>query len=166
MSYPYRNSPWYALAFAAFAGDQAAKSYVDMSTPLGWSHEVTPFFNLVHVLNPGAAYSFLAGAGGWQRWFFLVIALSASVWLAWLLAKPLHRLEAMAYSLVLGGATGNAFDRAVRGQVIDYLDFHLRGWHWPAFNIADIAIVSGAVALVLRSLVKVEGSGAARKKAR
>lgn len=124
---------------------------------MGWSYEITPFFNLVHVLNPGAAFSFLAGAGGWQRGFFLAIALAVSVWLVWLLAKPLRRLEAMAYSLILGGAMGNAFDRAVRGQVIDYLDFHLRGWHWPAFNVADIAIVSGAVAMVLQALVGPEG---------
>lgn len=166
MSCLRRKASWYSIAFVIFAGDQAAKSYIDMTTPLGWSHEVTSFFNLVHVLNPGAAFSFLAGAGGWQRWFFMVIALGVSVWLVWLIARPLHRLEAMAYSLVLGGALGNAFDRAVRGQVIDYLDFHLRGWHWPAFNIADIAIVSGAVALGLRSLVKVEGSSAGREGAR
>ena len=103
-------------------------------------------------LNPGAAFRFLAGAGGWQRWFFLAIALAASAWLVWQLTRPLQNLEALSYSLILGGALGNAFDRAVRGQVIDYLDFHLRGWHWPAFNIADIAIVTGAVTLVVVSL--------------
>jgi signal peptidase II len=123
---------------------------------LGWSHEVTSFFNLVHVLNPGAAFSFLAGAGGWQRWFFLAIALAASAWLVWLLARPLREFEGLSYSLILGGALGNAFDRAVRGQVIDFLDFHLRGWHWPAFNIADMAIVVAAIALVLQSLMSVE----------
>jgi signal peptidase II len=127
-----------------------------MTTPLGWSHEVTSFFNLVHVLNPGAAFSFLAGAGGWQRWFFLAIALAASAWLVWLLARPLREFEGLSYSLILGGALGNAFDRAVRGQVIDFLDFHLRGWHWPAFNIADMAIVVAAIALVLQSLMSVE----------
>ena len=136
--------------------DQIAKSYIDMTTPLGWSHEVTSFFNLVHVLNPGAAFSFLAGAGGWQRWFFLAIALAASAWLVWLLARPLREFEGLSYSLILGGALGNAFDRAVRGQVIDFLDFHLRGWHWPAFNIADMAIVVAAIALVLQSLMSVE----------
>lgn len=166
MSYPHRKAHWYSLAFVVLAGDQAAKSYIDMTTPLGWSHQVTPFFNLVHVLNPGAAFSFLAGAGGWQRWFFLAIALVASVWLVWLLARPLRRLEALAYSLILGGALGNAFDRAVRGQVIDYLDFHLRGWHWPAFNLADIAIVTGAVALVLQTFVGVASSDTPRGETR
>jgi signal peptidase II len=147
---------WYALALAVFAGDQATKSYIDATRPLGWSQEVTSFFNLVHVLNPGAAFSFLAGAGGWQRWFFLAIAVAVSAWLIWQLSRPLRKLEALSYSLILGGAIGNAFDRAVRGQVIDYLDFHLRGWHWPAFNLADMAIVGGAVALVLLSLMSVE----------
>lgn len=153
MNYPNRRADWYSLAFVVLAGDQAVKSYIDRTTPLGWSHEVTAFFNLVHVLNPGAAFSFLAGAAGWQRWFFLLIALGASLWLAWLLARPARRLEALAYSLILGGALGNAFDRAVRGQVIDYLDFHLDGWHWPAFNIADMAIVGGALALVTSSFI-------------
>lgn len=113
---------------------------------------MTSFFNLVHLLNAGAAFSFLAEAGGWQRWFFLAIALAASIWLAWMLAKPLYRLEALSYSLILGGALGNAFDRVARGQVIDYLDFHLSGMHWPAFNLADMAIMAGVVALLAASL--------------
>lgn len=163
MNSPLRKAQWYSLAVLALAGDQTAKTYIDTTTPLGWSHEVTSFFNLVHVLNPGAAFSFLAGAGGWQRWFFLAIALGASAWLAWQLSRPLQKLEALSYSLILGGALGNAFDRAVRGQVIDYLDLHLRGWHWPAFNIADMAIVGGAVALVLQSLMSVEKSAAAKE---
>jgi signal peptidase II len=156
MNESIHKARWYALALAVFAGDQATKSYIDATRPLGWSHEVTSFFNLVHVLNPGAAFSFLADAGGWQRWFFLAIALAVSAWLTWQLSRPLRKLEALSYSLILGGAIGNAFDRAVRGQVIDYLDFHLRGWHWPAYNLADMAIVGGAVALVLLSLMSVE----------
>lgn len=163
MNHPPPKAQWYSLAIFVFAADQAAKTYIDMTTPLGWSHEVTSFFNLVHVLNPGAAFSFLAGAGGWQRWFFLVIALVASAWLVWQLSRPLRKLEALSYSLILGGALGNAFDRAVRGQVIDYLDFHLRGWHWPAFNIADMAIVGGVIALVLQSLMSVENPAAAKE---
>ena len=163
MNHPLRKAQWYSLAIVAFAADQAAKTYIDMTTPLGWSHEVTSFFNLVHVLNPGAAFSFLAGAGGWQRWFFLAIALAASAWLAWQLSRPLRKLEALSYSLILGGALGNAFDRAARGQVIDYLDLHLRGWHWPAFNIADMAIVGGAIALVLQSLMSTENPTAAKE---
>ena len=156
MNQPSERTQWYALAVIVFLADQSAKSYIDATTPLGWSHEVTSFFNLVHVLNPGAAFSFLAGAGGWQRWFFLAIALGASLWLIRLLSRPLRRLEALSYSLILGGALGNAFDRAIRGQVIDYLDFHAGGWHWPAFNIADTAIVGGAIALVLLSLMSAD----------
>ena len=156
MNQSFRKAQWHCLAIVVLVADQIAKSYIDMTTPLGWSHEVTSFFNLVHVLNPGAAFSFLAGAGGWQRWFFLAISLAASAWLVWLLARPLREFEGLSYSLILGGALGNAFDRAVRGQVIDFLDFHLRGWHWPAFNIADMAIVVAAIALVLQSLMSVE----------
>jgi len=153
MKDPNRKARSYFKAFIVLAIDQAAKTFVDLTTPLGWSLELTTFFNLVHVLNPGAAFSFLAAAGGWQRWFFLAIALGASIWLAWMLAKPVRRLEALAYSLILGGALGNAFDRAARGQVIDYLDLHLRGMHWPAFNIADMAITGGAVGLLAASLL-------------
>lgn len=153
MKDPNREARWYSVALIVLAIDQAAKAFIDLKTPLGWSLEVTTFFNLVHVLNPGAAFSFLAGAGGWQRWFFMAIALGASIWLAWMLARPARRLEALAYSLILGGALGNAFDRAARGQVIDYLDFHVRGVHWPAFNVADMAITGGAVALVAASLL-------------
>ena len=163
MNLPFRNAQWYALAIFAFLADQATKSYIDATTPLGWSREVTPFFNLVHVLNPGAAFSFLAGAGGWQRWFFLVIALVVSAWLVRQLYSPLRKLEGLSYSLILGGAVGNAFDRAVRGQVIDYLDFHLRGWHWPAFNIADMVIVEGAITLVLASLMSGDSPIAAKE---
>jgi len=163
MNHPSRRIWWYALAVAAFAGDQAIKIYIDMATALGWSHEVTFFFKFVHVLNPGAAFGFLAAAGGWQRWFFLFIALAASAWLAWLISRPLHGLQGLYYSLILGGALGNAFDRAVRGQVIDYLDFHVRDWHWPAFNVADMAIVGGAIALVLLPLVSVEKRATAKE---
>ena len=157
------RAQWYSLASVIFGVDQAAKIYIDLTTPLGWSRDVTSFFNLVHVLNPGAAFSFLAGAGGWQRWLFLAIALAASGWLVWMLLRPLRTLEAMSYSLILGGALGNGFDRAVRGQVIDYLDFHIRGWHWPAFNIADMAIVGGAIALVALSLVSAKKPTAVEK---
>jgi signal peptidase II len=151
--YPNRQAPWFSLAFVVLAADQAAKSSIDATTPLGWSHPITPFFNLVHVLNPGAAFSFLAAAGGWQRWFFLAIAVAVSLWLIWMLRQPRPRSDSLAFSLILGGALGNGFDRALRGQVIDYLDFHLAGWHWPAFNVADIAIVLGAACLVLASFI-------------
>lgn len=159
MNYPNRSVHWYCLASIVVAADQAAKSYIVLGTPLGWTREVVGFFNLVHAANSGGAFGFLAGAGGWQRWFFLAFALGASTWLAWMLARPARSLEALAYSLILGGALGNAFDRAARGHVVDYLDFHLRGLHWPAFNIADLAITSGAIALVVASFA---GYGSAK----
>jgi signal peptidase II len=135
---------------------------VDLNTHLGWNYRVTDFFNLVHVLNPGAAFSFLAGAGGWQRWFFLAIALAVSAWLTWMLTRPRDKSEALSFSLILGGALGNAYDRAARGQVIDYLDFHLAGWHWPAFNLADVAITVGAVLLVIASFLQSRSAAPAR----
>jgi len=144
---------WHLLALTVFAADQAAKTAVVAGTPLGWSYTVTGFFNLVHILNPGAAFSFLANAGGWQRWFFLAIAVAVSAWIAVMLAKPRPVSEALSFGLILGGALGNGLDRATRGHVIDYLDFHVRGWHWPAFNIADVAITTGAVLMVAALLL-------------
>ena len=141
----------YWIALAILVVDQATKYLVHEHTPYGWSHPVTSFFNLVHIWNYGAAFSFLADAGGWQRVFFGVVALVVSVWLAFLLAKPLHRSEQLAYAFILGGALGNGADRALRGYVVDFLDFHAMGWHWPAFNVADMAIVCGAVLLVVSS---------------
>jgi signal peptidase II len=111
--------------------------------------EVTAFLNLVLVYNPGAAFSFLSDAAGWQRWFFIAIALVAAVWIVYLLRKyPRQTLFCFALSLVLAGALGNVIDRILFGAVIDFLDFHAYGWHWPAFNVADAAITCGAVLLV------------------
>jgi signal peptidase II len=111
--------------------------------------EVTSFFNLVLVYNRGAAFSFLAGAGGWQREFFTIIALIASAWIIWLLYRyPQQRLFSLALALVLGGAIGNVIDRVMIGAVVDFLDFHAFGWHWPAFNVADSAITCGAALLI------------------
>lgn len=118
----------------------------------GQSLPFTPFFNLVHARNPGAAFSFLADAGGWQRYFFITLALLAAVGLTWLLRKPLPKREALAYSLILGGALGNVIDRIFRGFVVDFLDVYWRNWHWPAFNLADIGVCSGAVLLILGSI--------------
>ncbi|NKE68661.1 signal peptidase II [Ramlibacter sp. RBP-2] len=153
MSSTPRLTHWHLLALLVLASDQAIKSLVDLNTPVGWTYPVTGSFNLVHVLNPGAAFSFLADAGGWQRWFFLTVAVAASAWLTWMLSKPRDWTEALAFSLILGGAMGNALDRALRGEVIDYLDFHLAGWHWPAFNLADVAILTGAVLTVVASVL-------------
>ena len=150
----------FTVAFAILMLDVLTKLVVHTYTPYGWSQSVTGFFNLVHVWNLGAAFSFLADAGGWQRYFFVAVAALVSVYLIWYLCKPLPALERWAGALMMGGALGNGFDRGVRGYVVDFLDFHVAGWHWPAFNIADIAIVCGAGLMLLAAFAQ---SNAQRK---
>jgi len=151
---------WLPATILIFAADQVVKQAVFVSMPYGASYAITPFFNLVHVWNTGAAFSLLADAGGWQRHFFIVIGTGVSLFLAWMLWRGVaSRLEAAAYTLLLGGALGNISDRIVRGFVVDYLDFHWRGWHWPAFNIADAAITTGAALLVLASFLPAGTNG-------
>ncbi|WP_411961198.1 signal peptidase II (plasmid) [Pseudomonas mandelii] len=144
---------WWTLSLGIASADQAFKSAIEGSLPVGTVIPLAPFFNLVHFWNTGAAFSFLADAGGWQRYFFIVIALIVSMVLALILRKPRANSEALGYSLILGGAVGNLIDRAFRGHVIDYLDFSWQSWHWPAFNLADIGIVGGAAMLILSSLL-------------
>ncbi|ENL7816578.1 lipoprotein signal peptidase [Pseudomonas aeruginosa] len=144
---------WWALSLTVALADQAIKYAIEGSLSVGSVIPQTPFFNLVHFLNTGAAFSFLADAGGWQRYFFILLALVVSIVLALLLRKPRAKLEALGYSLILGGAVGNLIDRSFRGHVIDYLDFFWQSWHWPAFNLADIGIVGGAAMLLLSSVL-------------
>ncbi|MBX3662625.1 MAG: lipoprotein signal peptidase [Burkholderiales bacterium] len=140
---------WLLLAGVVIAIDQATKHATVAALSGQPPVEVTSFFNLVLVYNRGAAFSFLAGAGGWQRELFTAIALIASVWIVWLLHRhPRQSLFCLALALVLGGALGNVIDRITIGAVVDFLDFHAGGWHWPAFNVADSAITCGAVLLV------------------
>lgn len=141
----------YWIALALLLADQAAKYWVHEYTPYAWSQPVLGNFNLVHVWNYGAAFSFLADAGGWQRFFFGGVALVVSAWLIFMLRKPLPKPELLGYAVILGGALSNGLDRALRGYVVDFLDFHAWGWHWPAFNFADMGIVCGAVLLVFAS---------------
>ncbi|WP_354687859.1 signal peptidase II [Cupriavidus necator] len=145
---------WYAVAASAVMADQLAKSVISRTYAYGDQVEVTPFFNLVHVLNPGAAFSFLAGAGGWQRPFLIALGLVASAWLMRILWQQPPRLEALGYSLILGGALGNVADRVLRGAVVDFLDFHWRHTHWPAFNLADVAITLGVTLLIKKGLTQ------------
>lgn len=141
-----------AAASLIVALDAAVKQTVMWLMPYGASVSITPFFNVVHVWNTGAAFSFLADAGGWQRYAFSILGIGVSIVLAWLLWRGVSsRLEAAAYTLIVGGALGNVVDRIARGHVVDYLDLHWRGWHWPAFNLADIAITLGASFLILAS---------------
>ena len=150
----HANSPvrWYWLAACAALSDQASRFAVASLMPFGASIPITDFFNLVHARNTGAAFSFLAQAGGWQRYFLTAVALAISAWIVWLLRKRPPVIEACGFSLVLGGALGNVVDRIARGHVVDYLDFHLKGMHWPAFNLADTFIMSGVALLLWASI--------------
>ena len=117
---------------------------------------MTGFFNLVLTYNTGAAFSFLAGAGGWQDEFLTAVGLGASAFILYLLSRHgQQRLFSLALALILGGAIGNVIDRIVYGHVIDFLDVHWHGWHWPAFNVADSAIVCGATLLIVDELARV-----------
>ena len=145
---------WLGLAIGVALADQGAKHWIAGTFPLGAGETVLPFFNLVHILNSGAAFSFLANAGGWQRYVFIALALVVSVGLTVMLLKGVaNRWQGWGYSLLLGSAVGNLVDRLGRGAVVDYLDFHAGGWHWPAFNLADTALCLSAFILLLGTLL-------------
>ncbi len=132
--------------------DLFTKHLVQSALAYGEHMVITSFFNLVLTYNAGAAFSFLSDASGWQRWFFSGIAASASVLIVYLLRKhAAEKLFCMSLSLVLGGALGNLWDRITLGHVVDFLDFHISGYHWPAFNVADSAIFVGAMLLIVES---------------
>ena len=148
-----RFASWLGLAGLIIVLDQLTKLWVLATLKLGERIEVTSFFNLVLVFNPGAAFSFLSDAGGWQRWFFVVLAIAVSGWLTFLIRRhAAERLLPLAAALILGGALGNVIDRIRFGAVADFLDAHAAGWHWPAFNIADSAISVGVALLVWQQL--------------
>ena len=152
---------WLALSALLVALDQLSKFMITRVLAHGNGIEVTPFFNLVLVHNRGAAFSLLSSASGWQRGTFIAIAVLASVWVVYLLRKyPRQMLFCFALSLILGGAIGNLIDRVLLSAVIDFLDFHAAGYHWPAFNVADSAITCGAVLLIWDSLRQKGGTGA------
>lgn len=140
---------WLALAGGIMVIDQITKFAVLQNFTTREVVEITSFFNLVLVYNRGAAFSFLADAAGWQRGFFITISLVASVWILYLLRRYRQQtLFCLALSLVLAGALGNVIDRILFGAVVDFLDFHAYGYHWPAFNVADSAITCGAALLI------------------
>jgi signal peptidase II len=144
---------WLSLAAVLVGLDQLSKFAITSSIAYGSGIEITPFFNLVLIHNRGAAFSFLSTAAGWQRGFFIAIAVVAIVWVVYLLRQhPRQTLFCVALALILGGAIGNVIDRVWLGAVIDFLDFHAAGYHWPAFNVADSAITCGAATLVWDSL--------------
>ena len=145
-----RIAPWLALAAAIAIADQASKHAIGAALRPGEAIGVTGFFNLVLTYNRGAAFSFLADAAGWQREFFIGIAAVATVVIVVLLVRHAgERLFCAGLALILGGALGNLWDRIVLGHVVDFLDFHALGWHWPAFNLADSAISVGAALVIL-----------------
>lgn len=147
---------WLGLATLLLMVDQFTKVMIVSLYHLGDSTYVTSFFNVVRAHNSGAAFSFLAGASGWQRWFFTVIGVLAAALILWLLKSHAgQKLFAFAMACILGGAIGNVIDRVLYGYVIDFLDFHWHGWHFPAFNVADSAITVGAACLVLDELLRV-----------
>jgi signal peptidase II len=136
--------------------DQYTKTLIVNHFQLHEGRYVTSFFNLVRAHNPGAAFSFLAGAGGWQRWFFTAIALAATVFIIVMLRKQGdQKLFALALTLILGGAIGNAVDRLIHGYVVDFLQFHWGGWAFPSFNVADSAITLGAILLIVDEIRRV-----------
>ncbi len=140
---------WLALSVAVIAADQLSKAWLVSTLAHGQSITMSSFFDLVFVMNSGAAFSFLSTASGWQRWFFVLLALGISAWIVVMIKRhALERLLPLALALVLGGALGNVIDRLVYGAVVDFLSFHLGRLYWPAFNVADSAISIGVVLML------------------
>jgi signal peptidase II len=158
---------WLGLALIVILADQVTKTLILGSFALGDSRPVTGFFNLVRAHNTGAAFSFLAGASGWQRWFFVGLGLAASGFIVWMMrSHPTQKLFCFAVSMIMGGALGNVIDRLLHGYVVDFLQvrfdflaplFH--GGYFPAFNIADSAITLGAICLILDEILRVRRTG-------
>ncbi len=158
--------PWLGLALVVILLDQITKVMTLRAFQLGDARSVTSFFDLVRVHNTGAAFSFLAGASGWQRWFFIVLGFAASGFIVWMLMRHANqRLFAFAVTMIMGGALGNVIDRIAHGYVVDMLQFRFRvlepiftGGYFPAFNLADSAITLGAICLVLDEVLRVRNS--------
>ncbi|HJV74957.1 MAG TPA: signal peptidase II [Noviherbaspirillum sp.] len=149
-------TPWLGIAAIILLIDQITKVTVTRLFTYGESLPVTSFFNLVLAHNKGAAFSFLAAESGWQRYFFTGIAVAAVIFIIYLLKRHAgQRMFCWALALILGGALGNLIDRVLYGYVIDFLDFYVGKWHWPAFNVADMAIVGGAGLFILDELRRV-----------
>ena len=154
---------WITIIFVII--DQVTKHLAAGNMNLYESIEVLPFFNITYVHNPGAAFSFLADQEGWQRWFFTIIASAASMlFLVWLAKTPKeNKVLCIAFALMLSGALGNLIDRVLFGYVIDFLDFYIGTSHWPAFNIADSAILVGASLMLLDSYLSDKAEKAEKK---
>jgi signal peptidase II len=148
--------PWLGIALIIILLDQFTKTLILGYFQLGDSRYVTSFFNVVRVHNTGAAFSFLAGASGWQRWFFVGLGGVATVFIIWMLrSHGGQRLFSWALALILGGAIGNVVDRLMHGYVVDFIQVHYAGWYFPSFNIADSGISVGAALLILDEILRV-----------
>ncbi|WJY15640.1 signal peptidase II [Pectobacteriaceae bacterium CE90] len=157
---------WLWLTLVVLVVDLGSKQWVMTHFQLGESFSLVPFFNLTYAHNLGAAFSFLADKGGWQRWLFAVIALAITVTLLVFMYRSdgRHKLNNIAYALIIGGAIGNLSDRLVHGYVIDFIDFHVNNWHYPIFNLADTSICIGALLIVLEGFfISPEKKGAKDK---
>jgi signal peptidase II len=148
--------PWLALALVIVIADQFTKVLIMGYYRLGDSTYLTPFLNIVRAHNTGAAFSFLAGASGWQRWLFTLIGVVATVFIVWMLrSHPGQKLFSFSLACILGGAIGNVIDRLMHGYVVDFIQVHWKQWYFPAFNVADSAITIGAIGLILDELLRV-----------
>jgi len=150
---------WLWLAGLVIVLDQLSKLGFDAQLKYGERIHLLPFFDFTLLYNPGAAFSFLADEAGWQRWFFTLLALGASIFIIWMMHKNRsHHRMMLALALILGGAIGNVIDRIAYGHVVDFLLFYWRDWYYPAFNIADICITLGAMLLILDELLRLKGT--------
>ena len=147
---------WLGLALVVIVLDQVSKTLILGHFQLGDSKAMSSFFNVVRVHNTGAAFSFLAGAAGWQRWFFVTLGIVAAGFIVWMLrSHPTQKLFCFAVTMIMGGALGNVIDRLLHGYVVDFIQLHWRGWYFPSFNLADSAITLGAVLLIVDELRRV-----------
>jgi signal peptidase II len=148
--------PWLGLAAIVILIDQFTKTLIVGAFANGGSHTVNAFLNIVRVHNTGAAFSFLAGAAGWQRWFFVVLGVAAALFIVWMLRSHAgQKLFSWALALILGGAIGNVIDRLLHGYVVDFIQVHYANAYFPSFNVADSAITVGAALLILDELRRV-----------
>ncbi|WP_423187370.1 signal peptidase II [Alishewanella sp. d11] len=156
---------WWWLVLLLLVVDQVTKQLVHQQMSLGQSIDLLPFFNLTYVRNYGAAFSFLSDAGGWQRWFFTLLAIVMSVIISiWMSRAPAGNLKlGLALSLILAGAIGNLIDRSIFGYVIDFFHLYYQNWHYPVFNIADSVICIGAALLIWESFTNETGASNERQ---
>lgn len=148
---------WWLLVLVVFVIDQATKHWAEAALVYDQPVAITSFFNFTLRYNPGAAFSFLANEGGWQRWFFTILTTVVSVFLViWISRTSANRerYEPMGFALILAGALGNLYDRVMYGHVVDFIVVHYREFAWPAFNIADSAICAGVAVLILDMILK------------